>query len=210
MADTVRLRHTVRRDADSMMYYYDGEVAVKGGIIEIPATRRERIQRAWIMGFRATVEGRVIANLDAHIRAELARDEVATEPDIEHTDLGAEFVHTDNDECPCLKAEACCGDECCQPEDDELALLCCQDAGCCENNDDTGCGCAVTPVDETETAKSGEGTDDEGIDAGRQPAGDDGVRSSESASDGSDAGAGDDSGVGDESPVRGTADEPAA
>lgn len=57
---------------------------------------------------------------------------------------------------------------------------------------------SVTPVDETETAESGEETNDEGADAGRQPAGDDGVRTSEPARDVSLPAEGDDGSDGDE------------
>jgi hypothetical protein len=137
------------------MYFYDGELPVVDGTLTIPADRPEWVQRAWIMGFRLTAEGRVIADLAKHVRAE-----TADTAEVETTD------------------DLCCSDDCCQPETEELAALCCQDGGCC--SDDEGAGCACTPVVETETAESGEETDtDASPDRGRQPAGEDGVRTSE-------------------------------
>ena len=73
----VRLRH-VNRTGNFMFYAYDGEMKVEDGIIAIPAEKPEWIRRAWITGFRMNVEGRVIVNLDAHIKSETAgNDDVA-------------------------------------------------------------------------------------------------------------------------------------
>lgn len=93
----------------------------------------------------------------------------------------------------------CCIAECCDAP-------CCDEAGVATDAD---CACAgsATPADEAETAESGEETaEDAATDAGRQPAGDDRIRS------GADEGAvsipeGElDSGDSDGSPVRGEAD----
>lgn len=77
----VRLRHTTRQ-GDWRMYFYDGELPIEGAVLTIPASRPEWIQRAWIQGFRMTAEGRVIADLAKHIRAELADEaETPVEPE---------------------------------------------------------------------------------------------------------------------------------
>lgn len=182
----VRLRHTTRQ-GDWRFYHYEGEMPVVDGVLTIPADLPEVIKRAWIQGFRMTAEGRVIADLAKHVRAETADMIEQKEP------------------------ESCCGDECCQPETEELALACCTEAtGCCENDDNADCACVVTPVAETETAESGEETDtDEGSADRGQPVEDDGVRSSEPDGDGSLPEGGVDGRLGDEPADGGAGDESA-
>lgn len=136
----VRLRHTVRPGSFTQ-YFYEGQAEVVDGVITLPANRPERIRRAWIQGFRATVDGRIIANLDAHIRSETA--EKAEETPVEPT--------------------GCCPNECCPDTDTDPCDENCTDT-CCE--DEKSC-CAVTPVDETETAE----TADEPADAEAEEAG---------------------------------------
>ena len=141
MDKVVRLRHAVRQ-GDWMMYFYDGELPVENSILTIPANRPEWIQRAWIMGFRTTADGRVIADLAKHIRAETQPDEAATPA-------------------------------------------------------------TVTPeVIVVESAESAEENTDEGPDRGGQPAGEDGVRSSEPDRGEGDAGGGD-AGSGSSEPAEG-------
>src|SRR5687768_17843391 len=143
----IRLRHAIR-SGDFMFYAYDGELPVRDSIIEIPASRPEWVQRAWIMGFRLTAEGRVVANLDAEVRAQLSADAVET-------------------------PEGCCPNECCPDSATDPCVESCVD-DCCPGGDNTDCACAVTPVDETETAESGEETTDEGAATGGQSPDDDG------------------------------------
>lgn len=50
---TVKLLSTKgRAQLIQKFYFYDGEVDIKDGIVEIPADRPEWVQRAYIMGYR--------------------------------------------------------------------------------------------------------------------------------------------------------------
>lgn len=59
MAEVVRLKHITRQN-DWKFYFYSGHVAVKGGVIELPADNKTWIRRAWLMGFRHTEDGQPI------------------------------------------------------------------------------------------------------------------------------------------------------
>lgn len=98
----------------------------------------------------------------------------------------------------------CCAEECCGEATGCAVEECCSE--CAEDD----CECAVTPVDETETAESGEETttDEDSADRG-QPVEDDGVRSGESSGDGSLPEGGDDGRSGDEPADGGAGDESA-
>lgn len=53
MAETVRLLSVKgRAQLIEKFYFYDGEVAISDGIVEIPLDRPEWVQRAYIMGYR--------------------------------------------------------------------------------------------------------------------------------------------------------------
>jgi uncharacterized Zn finger protein (UPF0148 family) len=154
--NVVRLRHATRQ-GDWRFYHYNGELPVVDSLLTIPADRPEVIQRAWIQGFRMTAEGRVIADLASHIRAETAE---RLDTPCEHD--GEVMVNEDG--------QVACA-ECGEP----IPGLTPEDL----DNDEE----PETPVDETENAES-EGDDEDSADRG-QPAGDDGVRSSEPEGDGS-------------------------
>ena len=161
--NVVRLRHTTR-GGDWAMYFYDGELPVVDSVLTIPADRPEWIKRAWIQGFRMTAEGRVIADLAKHIRAET---EGAEKPaPVKHNDLGEDFVHTDDPDCLCLKPAVT----------DEQAEA--RNAESVEETDDEG------------TADRGLAPDDDGVRSsepsgdGSLPEGGDDGRSSDEPADG--------------------------
>lgn len=53
MADKVRLLSTKgRAQLIEVFYFYDGEVPIANGVVEIPVDRPEWVQRAYIMGYR--------------------------------------------------------------------------------------------------------------------------------------------------------------
>lgn len=51
MAKSVKLKHPILT-GDKMLYFYEGEAPVKGGVVEITTDRPEWIQRAWMLGYR--------------------------------------------------------------------------------------------------------------------------------------------------------------
>jgi len=81
-----------------MMYFYDGELPVEGSVLTIPADKPEWIQRAWIQGFRMTADGRVIADLAKHIRAETAGEPAETPVEPETPTETAESGEENTDE----------------------------------------------------------------------------------------------------------------
>jgi len=53
MAQTVRLLNVKGREQlIERFYFYDGECAIKDGVVEIPLDRPEWVQRAYILGYR--------------------------------------------------------------------------------------------------------------------------------------------------------------
>ena len=50
MAKNVRLKHSIS-SADEVLYFYDGELPVKQGVVSVPGDRPEWVRRAWIMGY---------------------------------------------------------------------------------------------------------------------------------------------------------------
>lgn len=96
MADTVRLLSVKgRAQLIEVFYFYDGEVPIKDGIVEIPLDRPEWVQRAYIMGYRYDPVSEEILTLDealAGARAVVAPVEPeSTESageDVEGTDAG--------------------------------------------------------------------------------------------------------------------------
>ena len=49
-AKNVRLKHSIH-EADSVLYFYDGELPVKEGVVSVPADRPEWVRNAWINGY---------------------------------------------------------------------------------------------------------------------------------------------------------------
>ena len=65
MADTVRLLSVKgRAQLIERFYFYDGEVPIVDGIVEIPLDRPEWVQRAYIMGYRFDPVSEEILTLD--------------------------------------------------------------------------------------------------------------------------------------------------
>lgn len=65
MAETVRLLSVKgRAQLIEKFYFYDGEVAISDGIVEIPLDRPEWVQRAYIMGYRYDPVSEEILTLD--------------------------------------------------------------------------------------------------------------------------------------------------
>lgn len=51
-AKGVSLKHTIWTDGEKTVYFYDGEVPAKDGVISIPGNRPEWIRRAWVLGYQ--------------------------------------------------------------------------------------------------------------------------------------------------------------
>lgn len=51
MAKTVALKHTVWSEGEKTVYFYDGELTAKDGVVKIPSDRPEWVRRAWVMGY---------------------------------------------------------------------------------------------------------------------------------------------------------------
>jgi hypothetical protein len=52
MTETVKLLNVKGREQlIEKFYFYDGEVPIVGGVVEIPLDHPEWVQRAWIMGY---------------------------------------------------------------------------------------------------------------------------------------------------------------
>jgi hypothetical protein len=51
-AKNVSLKHTIHSAPEKTVYFYDGELIAKDGVIKIPADRPEWIRRAWVLGYR--------------------------------------------------------------------------------------------------------------------------------------------------------------
>lgn len=51
MAANIRMQHTIHT-ADKVVYFYDGEVEAKEGIVSVPRNRPEWVRRAFVLGYR--------------------------------------------------------------------------------------------------------------------------------------------------------------
>ena len=73
MAYMIRMKHPAF-DHDWTEYFYDGELTVTKGVVEVPSERPEWAQRLWILGFMQTPEGVQITNIIEHIDVLKAQD----------------------------------------------------------------------------------------------------------------------------------------
>jgi hypothetical protein len=48
----VSLKHTIWDDGEKQVYFYDGELTAKDGVVTIPADKPEWIRRAWVLGYQ--------------------------------------------------------------------------------------------------------------------------------------------------------------
>jgi hypothetical protein len=48
----VALKHTVWNEGEKTVYFYEGELKAKDGVLEVPDDRPEWLRRAWVMGYR--------------------------------------------------------------------------------------------------------------------------------------------------------------
>lgn len=103
MAKTVRLLSTKgRAQLIEVFYFYDGEVPIKDGVVEIPVDHPEWVQRAYIMGYRHDPVTEEVLTLDEALAggrvavapAEPESTESAGE-DVEGTDVGGQPVGDD-------------------------------------------------------------------------------------------------------------------
>lgn len=46
------LRHTVWSEGEKTVYFYEGELVAKDGVVCVPADRPEWVRRAWVLGYR--------------------------------------------------------------------------------------------------------------------------------------------------------------
>lgn len=104
MADTVRLLSTKgRAQLIEVFYFYDGEVPIKDGIVEIPLSHPEWVQRAYIMGYRYDPVTEEVLTLDEALAGGRAAAVAPAEPestesageDVEGTDVGGQPVGDD-------------------------------------------------------------------------------------------------------------------
>ncbi len=53
----VRLKHTIWTEGEKTVYFYDGELTAKNGVISVPKDRPEWIRRAWVLGYQLNAKG---------------------------------------------------------------------------------------------------------------------------------------------------------
>lgn len=58
------MKHTIWTEGEKTVYFYDGEIVAKDGVIKISKDQPERIKRAWILGYSLDPE------TDEHVRIE--------------------------------------------------------------------------------------------------------------------------------------------
>lgn len=51
MAANIRMKHTIH-EADTTVYFYEGEVEAKEGVVSVPRDKPEWVRRAFILGYR--------------------------------------------------------------------------------------------------------------------------------------------------------------
>lgn len=69
---TISLQHIVRRHGNQMVFFYDGALEAKDGLLTLPVDRPEWIRRAWVSGYRLLPDGTLL-NGWGEIEAELSR-----------------------------------------------------------------------------------------------------------------------------------------
>lgn len=52
----IRLKHTIWSEGTKQVYFYEGELTAKDGVVSIPADRPEWVRRAWVLGYRLDPE----------------------------------------------------------------------------------------------------------------------------------------------------------
>lgn len=50
--DTVSLKHTIWNTGIRTVYFYEGEAVARDGVITLPRSKPEWIQRAWVLGYQ--------------------------------------------------------------------------------------------------------------------------------------------------------------
>lgn len=85
MADNVQLRHQFFH-GDRMFYFYDGHAQVKGGVISLPVSRPQWVQRAYIMGYRTDPNNDKVLSWDEVVTRMTPND--SSEEQDEHTNGG--------------------------------------------------------------------------------------------------------------------------
>ena len=51
-AKNIALKHTIWHEGEKTVYFYEGELVAKEGVVKIPADRPEWVRRAWVLGYR--------------------------------------------------------------------------------------------------------------------------------------------------------------
>lgn len=51
-AKTITLQHTIRRQGEQTVYFYEGQLTAKDGKLTLPTDNPTWIKRAWILGYR--------------------------------------------------------------------------------------------------------------------------------------------------------------
>ena len=52
MAKNISLKHTIWTEGEKTVYFYEGELTAKDGVVSVPADRPEWVRRAWVLGYR--------------------------------------------------------------------------------------------------------------------------------------------------------------
>lgn len=91
MAKTIKLLSTKgRAQLIERFYFYDGEVPIKDGIVEIPVGRPEWIQRAYIMGYRNDPETEAVITLAEALNGGVKENDSTPEAKPESTESAGE------------------------------------------------------------------------------------------------------------------------
>jgi hypothetical protein len=54
----VRLRHSQFKDTNAFVFFYDGQLRAKDGVLEVPADREPWVKRAWmVLGYNQKEDG---------------------------------------------------------------------------------------------------------------------------------------------------------
>lgn len=52
----VALKHTIWKEGERAVIFYEGELTAKDGVVEVPNDKPEWIRRAWVLGYRLDPE----------------------------------------------------------------------------------------------------------------------------------------------------------
>lgn len=85
MASNVQLKHQFF-GGDRKFYFYEGSVDVKGGVISLPVSHPEWVQRAYTMGYRADPDGGKVLSWN-EVVTRMTQEDSSEEHD-EDTDSG--------------------------------------------------------------------------------------------------------------------------